>query len=91
MELYGLHGYMIADRNGLKTKISEQKKEDYESVAPPKTPYQDPFAYLAAVVHKEITVKPTDLSSLQNNLIVVEILDAAKKSAKEGKVIYLRK
>jgi predicted dehydrogenase len=91
MEIYGLHGYMIADRNGLKTKISEQKKEDYQSVAPPERPYQDPFAYLAALVHKEITVTPTDLSSLQNNMIVVEILEAAKKSAKEGKVIYLRK
>jgi hypothetical protein len=29
-------------------------------------------------------------SSLQNNLIVMEILDAAKESAKTGKVIYLK-
>ena len=91
MELYGLHGYMIADRNGLRKRTAETKKEEYATIPPPPSPYQDPFAYLAAVVHKEITVKPTDLSSLQNNMIVVEILEAAKKSAKEGKVIYLRK
>lgn len=91
IEIYGQHGYMIADRNGLKTRTAEQKKEEYQSVAPPAAPYQDPFAYLAAVVHGEIKVKPTDLSSLQNNMIVVEILEAAKKSAKEGRVVYLKK
>lgn len=91
MEIYGQHGYMIADRNGLKIKTSEAKNEEYEAVPKPQSPYQDPFAYLAAVVHGEIKVKPTDLSSLQNNMIVVEILDAARKSAKEGKVIYLEK
>jgi predicted dehydrogenase len=91
MEIYGQHGYLIADRNGLKTKTSEGKKEEYQIVPSPKPPYQDPFAYLAAVVHGEITVKPTDLSSLQNNMIVVEILEAAKKSAREGRVIHLKK
>jgi predicted dehydrogenase len=91
IEIYGQHGYMIADRNGLKTKTSAGKKEDYQTVPSPPKPYHDPFAYLAAVVHGEITVKPSDLSSLQNNMIVVEILEAAKKSAKEGKIIYLEK
>jgi predicted dehydrogenase len=91
MEIYGQHGYMIADRNGLKIKTSPEKKEDYQAVSSSELSYHDPFAYLAAVVHGEITVKPTDLSSLQNNMIVVEILEAAKKSAKEGKMIYLKK
>jgi predicted dehydrogenase len=90
IEIYGQHGYMIADRNGLKTKTSPEKKEEYQAVPSPQPPYQDPFAYLAAVVHGGITVKPTDLSSLQNNMTVVEILEAAKKSAKEGKIIYLK-
>jgi hypothetical protein len=35
-------------------------------------------------------VKPKDLSSLENNLIVVEILDAAKESARKGKKVYLK-
>jgi predicted dehydrogenase len=91
LEIYGQHGYMIADRAGLKIKTSSEKKEEYRSVPSPQPPYHDPFAYLAAVIHGEINVKPTDLSSLQNNMVVMEILEAAKKSAKEGKVIYLKK
>jgi len=90
MEIYGQHGYTISDRNGIKTKTSPDRKEDYHGVPSPAPPFNDPFAYLAAVVHGEVTVKSTDLSSLQNNMIVVEILEAARQSAKEGKVIYLK-
>ncbi|MFI2742723.1 Gfo/Idh/MocA family protein [Zhouia sp. PK063] len=51
--------------------------------------YPDQIAYLKAVLaHKQST--ETDLSSLKNNMIVVEILTAAKKSAQEGKKIYLK-
>ena len=89
LEVYGQHGYTISDRNGIKTKTSDSQKEIYRDVPPTSRPYNDPFSYLAAVVHKEIMVKPTDLSSLENNMIVVEILEAARRSAKEGKVIYL--
>ena len=47
----------------------------------------DPLSYLAAVVRKEI--KPTGLASLEVNMIVVEILDAAHKSAHTGRQIKL--
>ena len=90
MEVYGQHGYTISDRNGIRSKTSPDRKEDYQAVPAPSHPFNDPFAYLAAVIRGEVTVKPTDLSSLQNNMIVVEILEAARKSAKEGKVIYLK-
>ncbi len=90
MELYGQKGYLIADRNGLKLKVSAEQAEIYQTVPPPTKPYHDPFAYLAAVIRREIVMKPTDLSSLQNNMIVMEILEAAKESAKQGKVIYLK-
>ena len=90
IEIYGQHGYMIADRTSLKSKFSEKAKEDYQTVPFPASPNNDPFAYFAAVVHGQIIVKPTDLSSLETNIIVVEILEAAKKSAKEGKVVYLK-
>jgi hypothetical protein len=42
-------------------------------------------------VRGEINVRPTDLSSLENNLVVVEILEAAKRSAREGRAIKLGK
>jgi hypothetical protein len=44
---------------------------------------------LKAAVRKEIDVPPTDLSSLENNLMVVRILDAAIQSAKSKAVIQL--
>jgi len=90
MEIYGQHGYMIADRKGLKIKASSAMKEEYRDIPSLPPPNNDPFTYLAAVLHRQITIKPTDLSSLENNMIVVEILEAARKSAKEGKVIYLK-
>ena len=67
-----------------------QKKEKAENLSPRENPYNDPFSYLAAVVRGKIKVEADDLSSLENNLVVVEILDAAKESAKTGKRIYLK-
>ena len=45
--------------------------------------YKDHLTYLQAVINGKIEAK-NDLSSLKNNLIVVEILEAAKKSAARG-------
>lgn len=44
-------------------------------------PYDDSFRYLAALVRGEITMAPYDLSALENNVTVVEILEAAKQNA----------
>jgi len=48
----------------------------------------DPLSYLAAVVRKEI--KPSGLSSLEVNMIVTEILDAARESARTRKRVELK-
>jgi predicted dehydrogenase len=48
---------------------------------------RDEISYLAAVVRGRLT--PGGLSSLANNLVVVEILDAARESAKTGKRVVL--
>ena len=63
--------------------------EKKKTTLPPKLkePYNDSFYYLKAAVRKEIQVQPYDLSSLENNLIVVEILESAIKSAKSGKPV----
>ena len=52
-------------------------------------PYDNPFHYLAAAVRGEIRVSPTDLSSLENNLTVMEILSAAVRSARKGTPVKL--
>ncbi|MGL4512147.1 MAG: Gfo/Idh/MocA family protein [Lacipirellulaceae bacterium] len=47
----------------------------------------DPFAHLAAVVRGD--AEPNELSSLANNLVVVEVLDAARESARTGRTVRL--
>jgi predicted dehydrogenase len=90
MEVYGKTGYIFSDnsvdmRYRLKAKEPEQKK----TLSERKVPYDDPFSFLAAVVKNKITLPDYALSSLENNMMVVEILEAAKKSAKTGKTIKL--
>jgi len=59
------------------------------NLSPRPYPFNDPFSYFAALVRDEITVQDTDLSSLQNNMIVMKILDAARESASSGETVYL--
>ncbi len=95
MEIYGLKGAIYADnRNDLRIRIAEgyddfqeQSFKLEERIAP----FNDPFSYLAAVINGDITLQPFDLSSVENNMIVMEILDAARKSAKTGKTVKLKK
>jgi len=91
MEIYGLNGVLYADnRNNLCIRISEGYdgyKEESFNLEERQAPLDDPFALLAAVIRNKIVLKPYDLSSLENNMIVMEILDAAKKSAISKKTI----
>jgi predicted dehydrogenase len=93
MEIYGLTGAIFADnRNQLRVRMAEgydgfsEKKINLPEMP---SPHNDPFAYLAAVVNREIAVPSFGLYSLENNLLVVEILEAARKSARAGKTVKL--
>ncbi len=93
MEIYGLNGVVYADnRSNLRMRIAKGY-DGYEETAyeleDRKAPYDDPFALWAAVVKKKITLQPFDPSSLENNMVVMEILDAAIKSSKTKKTIDL--
>ncbi|MCK7591060.1 Gfo/Idh/MocA family oxidoreductase [Subsaxibacter sp. CAU 1640] len=94
MEIYGLDGVIYADnRNDMRLRISEGYdgfSEEVFKLEERIKPYNDPFSFFAAVIRKEITVKPFDLSSLENNMLVVEILDAAIKSAQTGETVHLK-
>ena len=91
MEVYGQTGY-VTTINALDMRFRKNEKEKEVSLTaePTQFPQDEPFAYLAAVLRGSIN-PGNDLSSLSNNMIVVEILDAARKSAKEGRVVYLGK
>jgi predicted dehydrogenase len=90
MHIYGNKGYIYQDNANNMRIYTENKEEKLVAEKLPK-PHNDSFYYLKAAVRGEITVKPTDLSSLENNVIVVEILEAAIKSNKTGKAIKLSK
>ncbi|MEM8568517.1 MAG: Gfo/Idh/MocA family oxidoreductase [Bacteroidota bacterium] len=90
MELYGKTGMAVAkNRNNLMIQLSDESAIQNETLEELKAPYNDPFAYLAGVVRGTIRPKKNDLSSLENNMTVMKILDAAIKSAKKGKTIKL--
>ena len=90
MEVYGETGYVIAANNTeIRSRLKGNDKEQITILEERKNPYDDPFSFFAAVIRGKVEVSEQDLSSLENNLIVVEILEAAKESAKTGKTVWL--
>ncbi len=89
IQIYGETGYVFAqNKQMVRFRLNEDQPE-YEYELPALTPpYHNPFLYFKAVVRGEIEPHAFDLSSLTNNIIVMQILDAAKESARTGKVIY---
>ncbi len=86
MEIYGKTGYVLVPRHDV-LKVRTGGKESEESAPPVTGPMTDQLSYLAAVVRGEI--KPSGLSSLEGNLVVNEILEAARESAQTGRRIDL--
>jgi predicted dehydrogenase len=87
MEVYGRTGQVLTvGQSGLRVRVAGKQEEIRQ--APPLSPPGDDFLrYFAAVVRAEI--QPSGLSSLKNNLIVIEILDAARRSAATGSTVRL--
>jgi len=87
-EVFGETGYLHA-LNG--TDIISRMRENIkgsQTAAPLPAPINDNILYLTAVLRGQLP-GTDDLSSLKYNMIVMEILDAAKRSIKEGKRIVL--
>lgn len=90
MDVYGRTGYAKAiDPNNIEVRKERQGENAALSKAPSLAPpYDDPVHYLAAVLSGQIQ-EGNDPSSLQNNIIVTEILDAAWQSSQSGKTVTL--
>ena len=90
MEVYGVTGYVKAlNNNDFVCKLTRFGKETQEPPEPLRAPANEPFGYFVHAIRNAVTILPTDLSSLENNLIVVEILEAARKSAKLNQAVKL--
>ena len=89
MEVYGAKGYVdTVALDGLRIRLPGQEEEHTET-APPLTPPNDTsLHYLSAVLRGELQPKG-DLNSLDTNVTVMRILDAARESAKTGRTVHL--
>ena len=81
MHVYGEKGYIYQDTPS-DMRICDNGTERRETAPALSVPYNDSFYFLKAAVRGEIEVPADDLSSLENNLWVVRILDAAIRSDK---------
>lgn len=88
MEVYGQKGYVLVPRGDL-LRVRKPNSQETETSPPPLTgPMSDPLSHLAAVVRGD--TQPSGLSSLEVNLIVTQILDAARESARTGRRVVLK-
>jgi len=92
MEVYGQTGQIISmNKTDMSYKVSSNESAKIEKLTDRAEPFRDPFMLFAAVIRGEVELEPFAPSSLENNMIVVRILEVAKKSAESGKRVYLRK
>ncbi len=87
MEVYGQKGYAITvGRDAVRVRLPE-KEEISADAKPLEKTKGDSVSYLRAVLLGGL--KPEGQSSLETNVIVTEILDAARQSAATGKTVSL--
>src|SRR5271170_6800279 len=89
-EIYGTAGYMITvGPNHYRLRLVGQTDESTATATPLAPPENSSMQYLAAVVNGQLTPKG-DLTALDTNMIVMQILDAARESAQTGKTVELK-
>lgn len=90
MHVYGSKGSIFQKTpTQMETYIDGKNSSLFEAPALG-SPQNDSFRFLKAVVRGEIFLPPYDLNSIENNIMVVDILDAARKSAKTGKLVRMK-
>jgi len=89
MEVYGKTGYVITVKGDdiRVRRAGTDSREEQAAAKPVAAPYDNSLSYVRAVVVDG--AKPDALSSLDTNVTVTEILDAARRSAKEGITVHL--
>ena len=89
MEVYGATGYIITVASSdVRTRYQGEKAESQNTARPLPAKQSNSLDYLAAVLHGEINPQG-DLSSLDTNIVVMQILDAARTSAKTARTVEL--
>ena len=89
MEVYGTTGYVFCE-NGTQMKLMKNEKEGpiVMEAKPLPSGLDDPFSLLKKVLYENHQLDDFDVTSLANNKIVMQILDAARQSSEQHKTIY---
>jgi predicted dehydrogenase len=89
MEVYGSTGNAITEGpDKLRVRHAQDHDESLTAVPSLDSPENDPLNYLNAVIAGRVLPRG-DLSALDTNVIVVQILDAARESARSGRTVKL--
>ncbi|MBV8570379.1 MAG: Gfo/Idh/MocA family oxidoreductase [Acidobacteriaceae bacterium] len=89
MDVFGRTGYAKTIlRDQIEVRREGQKASQTSAGEPVRPPYDDPLHYLGAIIRGQISEDDSP-SSLKTNLVVSEILDAARRSAATGRTIKL--
>jgi predicted dehydrogenase len=89
LAVYGRTGYvLVPQKDLLRMRQSGTEESELDLPTPPiPSPSSDDISYFAAVARGEI--QPSGLPSLEINMIVTEVLDAARESARTGRRVEL--
>jgi predicted dehydrogenase len=89
MEVYGSTGYAITvGPDKLRVRYQHDNDDSTGTVSSLPAQEHDSLSYLAGVLHGSIKDQG-DLSALDTNVIVMQILDAARESARTGQAVRL--
>ena len=89
MEVYGSTGYAITvASSGLRLRLEHDNAERTSTPPPLSEPESNSLSYLAGVLRGSIHDQG-DLSALDTNITVMQILDAARESARTGHSVRL--
>ncbi len=89
MEVYGTKGHAFTDgADQLHVRYTGEKESALITAPPLTAPTNGSIAYLVAVMRGQL-VPQGDLTALDTNVIVTQILDAARTSARTGKTVNL--
>jgi len=90
MEVYGVTGQAVTlRRNGIRWQRDEGSAEQNIELDALQYPGNNPFSLFGAVIRGSHKLPPYNPSTLENNMIVMEILEAAIESMKTGQTVRL--
>ncbi|MGB5459376.1 MAG: Gfo/Idh/MocA family oxidoreductase [Eudoraea sp.] len=88
MKIYGNEGYIFCINSFDMEVLEKGNKESVEiKAAPLPKRVNDPFALFQQVIQEDFSLPPFSPSSIENNILVMQILEAAKISAKTGSTV----